>query len=71
MIQIANIYFKLGNKKEGNSLIEKNFGIRKNSLKKLTGIGTRFISDTKQTTENIALDVCKKMKKNEKKKLHI
>ena len=69
MIKISNIYFKLGIKKESNNIVEKSLGLKKNSLKKLTGINNRFISTTNQTSEQIALEVCKKLKKSEIKKL--
>ena len=69
MIKISNIYFKLGIKKENNNIVEKSLGLKKNSLKKLTGINYRFISTANQTSEQIALDVCKKLKKSEIKKL--
>lgn len=69
MIKISNIYFKLGLKKENNNIIEKKIGLKKNSLKKLTGIDTRYISGPNQTSEKIALNVCKKLKKNDVKNL--
>ena len=41
MIEISKIYFTLGNKVEKNEEVEKELGLKKNSIKKLTGINKR------------------------------
>ena len=69
MIEISKIYYTLGKIKQNNSKIEKELGIKKNSINKLTGIKKRFISGNKETSENLALKVCKKINKSEVKKL--
>jgi 3-oxoacyl-[acyl-carrier-protein] synthase III len=65
MIKISKIFFKLGKVIENNNVIEKKFRLRKNSLLKLTGIKKRYISNNKQTSESLALDVCKKLNKKQ------
>ncbi len=65
MIKISKIFFRLGKIKENNNIIEKKFKLKKNSLFKLTGIKERYLSNYEQTSENLALDVCKKLKKKE------
>jgi 3-oxoacyl-[acyl-carrier-protein] synthase-3 len=65
MINISNIHFNLGKKKENNSSIEKEFNLKKNSIFKLTGIKNRFISKKSETTEKLALDVLKKLSKKD------
>ena len=65
MINISNIYFKLGTKKEFNHNIEKKFKLKNNSLKRLTGINKRYISNKNETAETLAISVCKNLKKNE------
>jgi len=65
MIEISKIHFVLGDKIQNNVLIEKELKLKKNSLKKLTGINKRFISSQNQHSETLALDVCKKLKPND------
>ena len=65
MIKIFKIVTKLGEIVEKNSLIEKKFKLKKNSLEKLTGIKKRYISSKHQTSEKNAVGVCKKIPKNE------
>ena len=65
MINISNIHFKLGKKKENNFSIEKEYKIKKNSIFKLTGIKNRFLSSKNETTEKLALDVLKKLSKKD------
>jgi len=65
VISISNINFKVGEKKVNNFSIEKKFNLKKNSIFKLTGIKNRFISNKGETTEKLALDVCKKLKKKD------
>ena len=69
MIKISNICFKLGGKKEKNSIIEKKFNLTKNSLTKLTGVKERFISKSNENSGTLAIKVCKKLKKNQINKL--
>ena len=64
MINISNIYFKLGAKKEFNHNIEKKFKLKNNSLKRLTGINKRYISNKNETAEKLAINACKNLKKN-------
>ena len=62
MINISKIFYKLGKKIEYNSVIEKKLKLKKNSIYKLTGINKRFISDRNETSEKLALSVCKNLK---------
>ena len=65
MINISNIHFKLGKKKENNFSIEKKYKIKKKTIFKLTGIKNRFLSSKNETTEKLALDVLKKLSKKD------
>jgi 3-oxoacyl-[acyl-carrier-protein] synthase-3 len=65
MINISKIYYKLGGKIEKNSIIEKGFRLKKNSICRLTGINKRFISTKNETSEKLALEVCKNLKTKE------
>lgn len=65
MIEISKIHFVLGNKIQHNVQIEKELELKKNSIKKLTGINKRFITSQNQNSETLALDVCKKLKVND------
>ncbi|MDC0417234.1 hypothetical protein OAL74_02160 [Candidatus Pelagibacter sp.] len=69
MINISKIYFQLAEKKEFNSDIEKEYKLKKNSLKRLTGINKRYISGQKETSEKLAIKACKNLKKKEIKNL--
>jgi 3-oxoacyl-[acyl-carrier-protein] synthase III len=64
MIKIKKIYTILSKKKEANSIIEKEFSLKKNSIKRLTGIKRRYISGVNETSEGNAVKVCKKIPKN-------
>ena len=61
MIEISKIYFSLGNKIETNFKIEKDFFLKKGSINRLTGIKQRYISSKNETSENLAIKVCKKL----------
>jgi 3-oxoacyl-[acyl-carrier-protein] synthase-3 len=65
MINISRIYYKLGGKIEQNSIIEKEFRLKKDSICRLTGINKRFISTKNETSEKLALEVCKSLKTKE------
>jgi len=65
MINISKIFYKLGSKIEYNSVIEKKLKLKKNSIFKLTGINKRFISERNETSEKLALDVSKNIKKED------
>ncbi len=63
MIKFNQISICLGKKKINNSLIEKEFNLKKNSIYIKTGIKKRYISSKDQTSELIALNCVKKINK--------
>ena len=63
MIKFDQISVCLGKKKLKNSLIEKEFNLKKNSIFDKTGIQNRYISNSAQTSEQIAISCVKKIKK--------
>lgn len=69
MINISKIDFILGDKIQQNNIIEKELKLKKNSIKKLTGISKRFIASKNQNSESLALKVCKKLKPSETRKI--
>jgi 3-oxoacyl-[acyl-carrier-protein] synthase-3 len=69
MIEISKIYLTLGNKVEKNEEVEKELGLKKDSIKKLTGINKRYLANKNQNSETLALKVCKKIKPHEAKKI--
>ena len=62
MIDISKIYFVLGNKMQPNSQLGKELILKKNSIKKLTGINKRYLASKNENSESLALKVCKKLK---------
>ncbi len=62
MIDISKICFVLGNKMQPNSQLEKELILKKNSIKKLTGINKRYLASKNENSESLALKVCKKLK---------
>jgi len=61
MIEFSKIKYHLAGNRESNAKLEEFFKLKKNSLFNLTGIKKRFISNKYETTENLAIKVCKKI----------
>ena len=61
MIEISKIYFTLGNKVEKNEEVEKELGLKKNSIKKLTGINKRYIADEQENVISLSIKSAKKI----------
>ena len=64
MIEIVEINEALGSIIEKNSLIEKKFNLKKNTIFNLTGIKKRTIANNKETAESLALKACKIFEKS-------
>ena len=62
MIDISKIRFVLGKKIQPNRQLEKELILKKNSIKKLTGINKRYLASKNENSESLALKVCKKLK---------
>lgn len=69
MIEIAQIEISLGTRIEKNKYLENKFNLRKGSILALTGIEKRYISKNNETAENLAINACKKIKKEKLKKI--
>lgn len=61
MIEIQSIGIQLGSIKINNKNLENKFKFKKNQIIEKTGIKTRYISSTKETTEILALKAIKKI----------
>ena len=69
MIKFETIKIQLGKNIVKNLAIEKEFKLKKNSIINKTGIVKRYIANYNQTSENIAIDCCKKINSNSLKKV--
>ncbi len=70
-INIKNLSIYLPKKNSFNSKLDKKFGLKKNTLSKLTGIKRRKISSIYETSESMAIKVAKKLINKNKKKINI
>ena len=63
MLHFKDIQIVLGKKIEENILIEKKLGFLKNEIEEKTGIKKRYIASKTQSSETLAIDAAKKIKK--------
>jgi 3-oxoacyl-[acyl-carrier-protein] synthase-3 len=69
MIKFETIKIQLGSKMVKNITLEKEFKLKNNSIIEKTGIIRRYIADFSQTSENIAVNCCKRINFNSLKKV--